>query len=40
MVQLVVECSWTKDKLKGDRDDEISIQLLEIVLDKFYDEDE
>ena len=39
MLQIVVECTYVQDRLKGSSEDEIAIKLLEIVNEGYVDEE-
>ena len=39
MLQIVVECTYVQDKLKGGTEDEIAIKLLEVVNEGYVDEE-
>jgi hypothetical protein len=39
MLQIVVECTYVQDRLKGNPEDEIAIKLIEIVNEGYVDEE-
>ena len=39
MLQLVVECTYVQDKLKGSNEDEIAIKLIEVVNEGYIDDE-